>query len=270
MRWLLRKFSMSPNAYYNYLKARKKECWKRTCRIQKRIITIYHREDGVPGYRQMQSYLAQEGIRISPLTCHHYMNGMGLKSIVRRRRPDYVKGTAHKVFANILNREFSVQKPNLIWATDFTYLPLTDGTMHYNCTIIDLYDRSAVATLNGASITADLAVRTLQKALKRHRPSRGLILHSDQGSQFTSKEFTDVCVKNHVQQSMSRAGCPYDNAPMERLYNTLKNEYFNLRKFKTVEQLAHGIYQFIYGKYNRKRPHSYNNGLTPHAARMAA
>ena len=87
---------------------------------------------------------------------------------------------------------------------------------------------------------------------------------------FTSKEFTDVCVKNHVQQSMSRAGCPYDNAPMERFYNTLKNEYFNLRKFKTVEQLAHGIYQFIYGKYNRKRPHSYNNGLTPHAARMAA
>ena len=79
-----------------------------------------------------------------------------------------------------------------------------------------------------------------------------------------------VCVKNHVQQSMSRAGCPYDNAPMERFYNTLKNEYFNLRKFKTVEQLAHGIYQFIYGKYNRKRPHSYNNGLTPHAARMAA
>src|SRR5574344_283292 len=53
VRWLLRKFSMSPNAYYNYLKARKKECWKRTCRIQKRIITIYHREDGVPGYRQM-------------------------------------------------------------------------------------------------------------------------------------------------------------------------------------------------------------------------
>ena len=100
--------------------------------------------------------------------------------------------------------------------------------------------------------------------------TRGLILHSDQGSQFTSKEFSDVCVKNHVQQSMSRAGCPYDNAPMERFYNTLKNEYFNLRKFKTVEQLAHGIYQFIYGKYNRKRPHSYNNGLTPHAARMAA
>lgn len=270
MRWLLREFSMSPNAYYNYRKNRKKEYRDRTTKIQKRIVSIYHREDGVPGYRQMQRYLTQEGYQLSPLTCHYYMSGMRLRSIVRRRKPDYVKGTVHKVFANILNREFSVSKPNLVWATDFTYLSLTDGTMHYNCTIIDLYDRSVVATLNGASITAALAIKTLQKALKHHKPDKGLILHSDQGSQFTSREFTEFCEANHVQQSMSQAGCPYDNAPMERFYNTLKNEYFNLRKFRDVESLDHGIYQFIYGKYNRKRPHSYNGGLTPLAARRAA
>jgi transposase InsO family protein len=68
---------------------------------------------------------------------------------------------------------------------------------------------------------------------------------------------------------MSRAGCLYDNAPMERFYNTLKHEYFNLRTFKDVEVLDQGVYQFIYGKYNRRRPHSYNRGLTPYAARMA-
>jgi transposase InsO family protein len=130
--------------------------------------------------------------------------------------------------------------------------------------MIDIYDRSAVVTLNGASMTADLALKTLRKALKRHHPGKGLILHSDQGSQFTSKEFTDFCEKNHVQQSMSRAGCPYDNAPMERFYNTLKHEYFNLRNFKDVEVLDQGVYQFIYGKYNRRHPHSYNGGLTPY------
>lgn len=91
MRWLLRKFFMSLNAYYNYLKDRKKEYRERTCQIHNRIVTIYHREDGVPGYRQMQSYLAQEGYQISPLTCHHYMRGMGMKSIVCRRKPNYVK-----------------------------------------------------------------------------------------------------------------------------------------------------------------------------------
>ena len=261
---------MSPNAYYNYLKDRKNEYHKRVSRIQKRIVALYHQEDGVPGYRQMQSYLAQEGIHITTLTSHRYMCALGLKSIVRRRKPDYIKGTVHKVFPNILNRDFSPEKPNRIWATDFTYLPLANGVMHYNCTIIDLYDRSVVATLNGAAITADLAIQTLQKALERHIPGKGLILHSDQGSQFTSKDFTEFCEKNHVQQSMSHAGCPYDNAPMERFYNTLKNEYFYLRNFKDVESLNNGIYQYVYGKYNRKRPHSYNGGLTPHAARMAA
>ena len=121
---------MSPNAYYNYLKDRKKEYRERTCQINNRIVTIYHREDGVPGYRQMQSYLAQDGYQISPLTCHHYMRGMGMKSIVHRRKPNCLKGYAHKVFTNILNREFTVSKPNLIWAADLTYLPLADGTVH--------------------------------------------------------------------------------------------------------------------------------------------
>lgn len=270
MRWLLRKFSMSPNAYYNYLKDRKKEYRKQASRIQKRIVAIYHQEDGVPGYRQMKRYLAQEGIHISTVTCHHYMHALGLKSIVRPHKPAYVKGAAHRVFPNILNQNFTVEKPNCIWVTDFTYLPLANGCMQYNCTIIDLYDRSAVATLNSTTMTAELAIQTLMMAIKRHKPGNGLILHSDQGSQFTSKDFTDFCKKNCIQQSMSRAGCPYDNAPMERFYNTLKHEYVYLRKFKDVESLNVGVYQFIYGKYNRKRPHSHNGGLTPYAARMAA
>lgn len=137
-----------------------------------------------------------------------------MKSIVRRRKPNYVKGHAHKVFANILNREFTVLKPNFIWATDFTYLPLVDGTMYYNCMIIDFYDHSAIVTLNGASITADLALRTLRKALKRHHPGKRLILRSD--------------------------------GPGFAVY-----------------------LEFIYRKYNRRRPHSYNGGLTLYAGSMA-
>ena len=107
-------------------------------------------------------------------------------------------------------------------------------------------------------------------ALKRHKPDNGLILHSDQGSQFTSKDFNDFCEENYVQQSMSCAGCPYDNAPMERFYNTLKNEYFNLYSFNLDDKLNREIYEFVYVKYNHVRPHSYNAGLTPYEARCAA
>lgn len=69
---------------------------------------------------------------------------------------------------------------------------------------------------------------------------------------------------------MSKAGCPYDNAPMERFYNTLKNEFFNLYRFKSTDELDQKLYEFVYVKYNHVRPHSYNDGLTPYAARCTA
>jgi len=266
----LRRFEIFPNAYYNYLKDRKHHYLQEKLRVQKRIVAIYHKEDGVPGYRMMRDYLVQCDINYSCLTIHNYMKELGIRSIVRRKRPNYVKGTANKVFPNLLNRNFKVEAPNKIWCTDFTYLHQKDGTMRYNCTIIDLYDRSVVATLNGNHITAELASNTLTIALTRYKPAKGLIIHSDQGSQFTSKEFNDYCEKHFVQQSMSHAGCPYDNAPMELFYNTLKNEYFNLHTFNSSDELDRGIYEFVYVKYNHVRPHSYNRGLTPYAARCAA
>ena len=97
--------------------------------------------------------------------------------------------------------------------------------MRYNCSILDLYDRSIVATLNSDYINTELAKATLEKALMEEKPEKGLILHSDQGCQFTSWGFINYCESRGICQSMSKAGCPYDNAPMERFYNTLK-EYF--------------------------------------------
>jgi transposase InsO family protein len=198
-----------------------------------------------------------------------YMIELGLRSIVRRKKPKGKSGHANKIFPNLLNQNFYVNQPNKIWCTDFTYLYLGDGTTRYNCTIIDLHDRSVLASLNGSQITASLAIETLRIALKRHRPRRGCILHSDQGSQFTSKEFNEFCSNARIQQSMSRAGCPYDNAPMERYYNTLKNEHTNLFSFKTKEDLDLSVSDFAYGWYNHVRPHTYNGGRTPCAARVA-
>lgn len=101
---------------------------------------------------------------------------------------------------------------------------MTDGSKRYNCTIIDLHDRSVISSITDKNITADLAKRTLAKAI-HSQPGidlSKLMLHSDQGSQYTSKEFTEFCEKLGITQSMSKAGYPYDNAPMERYFNTLK------------------------------------------------
>lgn len=97
------------------------------------------------------------------------------------------------MFENLLKQNFTVDSPDEIWCTDFTYIPLANGSMRYNCAIIDLHDRSVIASVSGGNITAELAVQMLSKAISQHPwvPKNGVILHSNQGSQYTSKEFTD-------------------------------------------------------------------------------
>ena len=127
--------------------------------------------------------------------------------------------------------------------------------MRYNCRIIDLYDRSVVASITDRHITSELAIRTLQKALDSQHLTKGdLILHSDQGCQYTTKAFIEFCESVHVTQSMSKAGYPYDNAPMERYFNTLKNECTNLYEFRTEEELYQAVEEFAYVTYNHTRP----------------
>jgi transposase InsO family protein len=195
---------------------------------------------------------------------------MGLRSIVRPRKPNYEHGKPHKVFENRLQQDFTAEKINQKWCTDFTYLFLKNHDVRYNCSIIDLHERSVIASITDRNITSDLAIRTLQKAIDSQPEITGeLILHSDQGSQYTSKAFIEFCESVNVTQSMSKAGYPYDNAPMERYFNTLKNECTNLYEFDTEEDLYQAVEEFAYATYNHVRPHSFNNYNTPFQARYA-
>ena len=258
-----------PNAYYNYLKRAKAAYRAKKSKICREIKSIYHEYGGIIGYRSMCVFLARKHIFLSKATVHKYMNKeLHLQCVCHRKRPGYKKGHAHKIFPNLLNRNFVADKANQVWCTDFTYVFLTNGSMRYNCTIIDLYDRSVVASETGKWITSDLAIMALEKALhSQKKKPQNLILHSDQGSQFTSVQFTLYCLKHGITQSMSAAGCPYDNAPMERYYNTFKAELINRFNFRTDEELAHAISEFAYVWYNQVRPHSYNNYRTPYEAR---
>ena len=220
----------------------------------------------------MKIYLERQGTDLSALTVHKYMNTeLGLMSVTRRKRPGYKRGKAHKVFPNLLEQDFHCDEINTKWCTDFTYLFLEDGSKRYNCTILDLHDRSVIASITDRNITSDLAMRTLRKAMDSQPEIKGvLILHSDQGSQYTSKEFVEYCERMRITQSMSKAGYPYDNAPMERYFNTLKNDLIYEHSYKTEESLYKAIDEYAYVTYNHVRPHSYNGYKTPFQARYAA
>ena len=230
--------------------------------IKTSIREIYHSHGGMDGYRIMYEYLCRKGYDISCLTVHKYINTqMQLFSISRKRKADHKHGTTHKVYENKLNQNFYEAEIKQKWCMDFTCLFLTDGSKRYNCTIIDLHDRSVIASITDKNITADLAKRTLEKGVKSQSGIDlcKLMIHSDQGSQYTSKEFTEFCEGLGITQRMSKAGYPYNNAPMERYFNTLKNDLIYQHFYHTEEELCAAVEEFAYVQYNHVRPHSYNN-----------
>ena len=243
------------NRKANYLKNKEKN--------KQQILNIYHEYNGRPGYRMMVIFLKRRGIILSRTTVHKYMRELKPRSVVMSKKPRYHKGECYKKFDNLLKQDFTASRPNEKWCTDFTYVHLKDGAKRYNCSIIDLYDKSVLATLNSKRIDAELAIMTLQVALKNQSVPEGLILHSDQGSQYTSGAFTEFCEENRITQSMSKAGCPYDNSPMESFYGTFKAEFIRQNSFETDRELNESTLDYVYGYYNHIRPHSSNGYMTP-------
>lgn len=254
-----------PNAYYNYRKHRKNAMKKTKASTLKLIEKIYREAGGKPGYRMMKSLLDNKGIHLSAHTVHNYMNKeLGLKSVTRKAKRRHCNGPEpYGLFENLLDQDFHADRRNAKWCVDFTYLSFGKNNRRYNCTIIDLYDRRVVASVNGNRINTQLAIDTLEEAIRNVGGETGMILHSDRGSQFASKEFIEFCKGLGIIQSMSKPGCPYDNAPMERYFNTLKAELLHLNKYETEKELYTAITAYAYGWYNNLRPHSYNGGLPP-------
>lgn len=227
------------------------------------MIHLFHESNGTMGGKMMHQALINMGHVYSVATIWKYRKEMQMKSCIRRKRASYTKGDVHHLFPNIIQQQFEVKEANKVWCIDFTYLKLNTGKNRYNCSVIDLHRRRIVSSVNGDNINSKLAIQAVSKAILQHHPNAGLILHSDQGSQFASREFIMYCQEHQIQQSMSRAGCPYDNAVMERYFNTLKYECVYQYEFHTKEKMDEIIHTFAFEYYNKKRPHTYNNGLPP-------
>lgn len=268
VRWLCRKFKIYPSSYYNYIH-HKSNYYKEKKEIFELIKYIYYNNNRAVGYRQMKYYLERYGYKLSLSTVHKYMNKyLGLCAIIMRKKPRYFKGYQHKLFDNVIKQSFCADAKNRVWCIDFTYMREPSGKFRYNCSVIDLYDRYIVGSLNDSNMNTTLAINTINIALEKENHPKGIILHSDQGVQFTSLEFSEYCKEKEIIQSMSKAGCPYDNAPMERFFNTFKNTFYNIRKFDCVREMDLETYKFI-NWYNYVRPHSANNYMTPHQKRYS-
>jgi transposase InsO family protein len=186
----------------------------------------------VYGYRRVTIALQQEGVSINHKTVLRLMSKMNIRSVARKQNP-YKKGNqlgSYHRYDNILNRDFKATKPNQKWVTDISYLRTQQG-WGYLSTIKDLFDGFIVACLFRRQNSLELVMDTIKQAIQKEKVVDGLLLHSDQGFQYTSDAYFALITENKIKPSMSRRGNCWDNAPMESFFGHFKEE--SLRQYPT-------------------------------------
>lgn len=209
------------------------------------------------GSRMLRDLLRQEGMLVGRLHVATLMKRMGLEALYRR--PDTSKpAPGHKIYPYLL-RKLAVTRPNQVWATDITYVPMARGFV-YLVAIIDWFTRRVLAWRVSISLDAGFCIEALEEALARY--GKPAIFNSDQGSQFTSTAFTAVLHREKIPISMDGKGCWRDNVFVERLWRSVKYEEVYLNAYASVPEARAAIARYM-AFYNAVRPHSALGGRTP-------
>lgn len=222
---------------------------------KEQVQQAYAASHRIYGYRRILLWLEQEyGLQINHKTVLRLMQELGIRSRARKWRPSRKLeelGTFHK-YDNVLDRNFIAERPNQKWVTDITYVMTQEGWA-YLSVIKDLYDGFIIAYAFDRSNSIALVTRTIRQAKQKEKVTDGLILHSDQGHQYTSQAYHDVLVNEYnILPSMSRRGNCWDNACMENFFGHLKEEYLRHFKNPSFETAAQLIDEYIYF-YNYER-----------------
>ena len=161
-----------------------------------------------------------------------------------------------------MDRKFKVSAANCYWTGDITYIATEEGWL-YLATVIDLFSRKIVGWSMDSRMKTELVNNALLMAVWQRKPPKGLIWHTDRGSQYCSDSHTKLTKQHGIIQSMSRKGNCWDNAVAESFFSTIKTELIFQHKFKTREEAKHAIFEYIEVFYNRIRMHSTNDYLSP-------
>lgn len=238
-------------------------------KFQKEIKEIYFESKKTYGAPKIQRVLISRGIKTSVNRVQRHMVKLGIRSIVvKKYRPHAEKCTSEQK-KNVLNREFEANNINQKWCTDITYIHvLSEGWTHL-ASVMDLYSRKIIGYAYGKEMTAELALEAVQNASLNVKSTKGIILHSDMGSQYTSQLFENYMDKNDFIHSFSRKGNPYDNACIESFHSVLKKEEIYRHKYQNFKDAQRAIFEYIESWYNRRRIHSSIGYITPQAAEDA-
>ena len=245
---MCRFFKVSRSGYYDYVKRMDIPAWDLP--LAEKIKECQDKCGKTYGYRRVHIWLERQGVYRNPKTVLRVMQKYGLLSVIRRKKYRNYGEYLHK-YPNLLNRDFSAERPNQKWVTDISYIHTKQGVL-YLSVIRDLYDNSIVAYKTGTEQNVNLVLSTIKEAKKKEKVTAELQLHSDQGFQYTSQAYYRLTQSYGIIPSMSRRGNPYDNALAENFFSILKTECIYRVKLQTYEEARLLIGEYIHF-YNHQR-----------------
>ncbi|ATY82521.1 IS3 family transposase [Aeromonas veronii] len=259
-------FDVPTSCFYDYLARRRtinRERMQQRCELRR----LFKESRNSAGSRALMSMMRELGYQIGRFKVRNLMKEAGLASkqpgvhrykVARSERPD---------IPNLLAREFDVQQPNQVWCGDITYV-WAGGRWHYLAAVLDLHTRRVVGWAMSDKPDAELAIKALEMAYQQRGCPSGVLFHSDQGSQYGSRAFRQRLWRYRITQSMSRRGNCWDNAPMERLFRSLKSEWLPAMGYMSLREAKRDISYYLMDYYNWRRPHQHNDGIPPAKAEI--
>lgn len=255
--------TVSRSGYYRFINARASKRFQENERLMGKIHSIHEASHQTYGSPRIHAELREGGEKCSRKRVARLMKTCNIMAKMKKRFKVTTRvNEKHIPAPNLLAQDFSSQKPNERWVADFTYVATHEGWL-YVATVLDLFSRKIVGLSMQERMTDDLVISALTQALRHQQPPKGLIHHSDRGSQYTSSGFQQELNKHGITASMSGTGNCYDNAAMESFYHTLKTEHIYFHTYQTREQAKQSIFEYIEVFYNRKRRHSTLGYLSP-------
>lgn len=260
---------VSASGYYKWLKRRDKSTYTLNDWLSGKILKYYFKFKGIYGVRRIHQEIEHDcGFHCDVKRIRRLMRSMGLKSVIRKPRKNYIPSKPEVTAQNLLDRKFKAENPNEKWLTDVTEFKYGINSKAYLSAILDLGDNSIVSFVLGHSNNNELVFKTFNLAIADN-PEAKPMFHSDRGYQYTSKTFRNMLLEAGCTQSMSRVGKCLDNAPMEGFWGILKCEMYYLNKFGTYGELEKAITDYIHF-YNNERRQAKYKGLVPSQVRKQA
>lgn len=256
IRLMCRALAVSPAGYYAW-RGRPESPRSIQARTLLSAIRVIHRESRETyGSPSIWDALRKQGHHLGEHRVARLMRQAGIRAkTVKKWRATTQSQHRFPVAANTLDRQFTVEAPNQVWAGDLTYVWTTEGWL-YLAVLLDLYSRRVIGWAMSNRLTVDLAEGALTMALANRTPLGGLLHHSDRGSQYAATRYQQVLVTHGITASMSRKGNCWDNACVESFFGTLKRELVYHRRYVTREEAKQDIFEYIEVFYNRQRRHS--------------